>query len=126
MVELYPFSLTESASHASANHVSALPTDASAQMVNPNAESPIGIEMMIKQLFQEERQLQKQMFKEFEDRHHVETKKIMTVMIEQHIQILNATILQERTARIQDILDVHKQLKELRDEVRTFNLHSSP
>ena len=43
MIESFPFSLTESSSHASASHASALPTSPSVQVVNPNGESPIGI-----------------------------------------------------------------------------------
>ena len=44
--------------------------------------------------------MQKQMVKEFEDRHHAETKKAMTMMIEQYIESLNAAIMQERAVRI--------------------------
>ena len=47
-----------------------------------------------------------------------ETKKIISGVVEQHIQLLNATIIKEREDRMQSISKGQQQLAELQDEVR--------
>ena len=61
----------------------------------------------------------RQLFREFEERQQTETKKIISGVIEQHIQPLNVQIIKEREGRMQSILKVQQQLAELRNEVRT-------
>ena len=59
----------------------------------------------------------RQLFKEFEERQQNETKKIISGVVEQHIQALNATIRKEREDRIQSISAIQQQLTELGNQV---------
>ena len=48
--------------------------------------------------------------KERSRRLHLDQKRAIETAIAQHVQLLNAAIVQERTARVQAIAEVHQQI----------------
>ena len=64
---------------------------------------------------------QRQFHKELDGRHESEMTRAITSAIAQHIQLLNPSIVYERTERQKAIFEIRRQINILRHEVRPSN-----